>query len=91
MNYIILTHSSTLILSLIALFAIVLSLVVQNKIVACILQSLGVLCVIATVVYALLLGAELREISVYALVFVVLSLIMFEPKKTKEKENADEL
>lgn len=78
---IILTHTATLILSLIALFLMIFSFLIQNKKVALIMQVISFLCVLSTVVYALLLGAELTEILVYILVFAVIGLISFMPKK----------
>lgn len=78
---IILTHTATLILSLIALFLMIFSFLIQNKKVALIMQVISFLCVLATVVYALLMGAELTEILVFILIFAVLGLISFMPKK----------
>lgn len=80
-NYVILSHSVTLILSLVAMLAIVFSFAVRNGNVACVMQGAGFLFVVATVVYALLSGAELREILTYVLVFVVLSAISFVPRE----------
>lgn len=79
-NYIILNNTSTLILSLAALLLLIFSFVAVNKKIATLMQVISFLCVLATVVYGLLLGAELTEILVYVLIFVVIGLISFLPK-----------
>ena len=78
---IILTNTGTLILSLIALFLVIFSFVVQNRKIAAGMQGVSFLCVLATVIYALLLGAALTEVLVFILIFVAISLISFIPMK----------
>lgn len=78
---IILTNTVTLILSLIALLLTVFSYTVQNKTFAAVMQVGGFLCVLATVIYGLLLGASLTEILIFVLVFVLLGIISFLPRK----------
>ena len=90
---IILTNTGTLILSLIALFLLIFSFAVQNRKIAAVMQCISFLCVLATVIYALLLGAALTEVLVFILVFVILNLISFIPKKEikiDETQNATE-
>lgn len=81
---IILTNTGTLILSLIALFLLIFSFAVQNRKIAAVMQCISFLCVLATVIYALLLGATLTEVLVFILVFVAISLISFIPKKNEK-------
>lgn len=81
---IILTNTGTLILSLIALFLLIFSFAVQNRKIAAAMQGVSFLCVLATLIYALLLGATLTEVLVFILVFVAISLISFIPKKNEK-------
>ena len=91
---VIINNTGTMILSLIALFAIIISYVIQNKKIAAVVQVISFLCVLAVITWALLLGAELTEILILILVFVLLSAFSFIPKREniqskqiKEKQN----
>jgi hypothetical protein len=76
-NSIILTHSGTVILALAAAFLVIISWVVKNKNIANVLSCVSLLCTLACVIYALLLGATLTETLILILIFVLLGSFSF--------------
>lgn len=79
MESIVLSNTATLLLTLAALITCVISWFIENKTVSAILSVASFACVLAVVVYALLLGAPLTEILIVVLLFGFLSLFAFIP------------
>ena len=101
MNIIILTNPVTLVLSVFALILTVAVRFVARKI-GNGLSILSFISVLACITYALLLGAELIEILIFLLVFVLIGIISFLPdassrlidenineNSTEEDDNSD--
>lgn len=87
---IILTNSGTLILTIVAMFAVIISWFVSNRTLSAVLSVGSFLGVLACITYALLLGASLTEVLILVLVFVALNLFCFLSKpENKENINND--
>lgn len=89
---VILTHTATAILSAVAFFATIIAYLISNKKIAAVVQIASFLSVLAVITYALLLGAELTEILILLLVFVLINAFSFIPKKENTESrpiNAD--
>ncbi len=79
------------ILSIIAMFAFVIARIIVGKNVKAILYIGGFLIVAGCVTYSLLLGADIEEILVYLLVFVMLGMLEFirpTDKPSEKHENS---
>ena len=91
---IILTNSGTLILTIISMFALIISWFLKNQTLSAVLSVGSFLGVIACIIYSLLLGASLTEVLILVLVFVALNAFSFLPKgenKPQFKEGAERL
>lgn len=89
---IILTNSGTLILSIVSMFATIISWFLKNRKLSAILSVGSFLGVLACITYSLLLGASLTEVLILVLVFVALNLFSFLPKpENKTDDNKDVL
>lgn len=83
---IILTNSGTLILTIISMFAVIISWFLKNKTLSAVLSVGSFLGVISCITYSLLLGATLTEILILILIFVALNLFNFLPKTENKAE-----
>ena len=94
MNSVILTTPATLIITIIAMFAVIISWFLKNQILSSILSVGSFFGVLSCITYSLLLGASLTEVLILILVFVALNLFSFLPKpenKIINNENFESL
>ena len=107
MESVIVTTPATLVISVIAMFAVIISWFLKNKILSAVLSVGSFLGVLFCIIYSLLLGASLTEVIILILIFVALNAFAFLPKSekvddkqdkgpendgtVKEEENSDEL
>lgn len=87
---VILTHVPTAILSAVAFFAMIIAYLISNKKIAAVVQVASFLCVLAVITWALLLGAELTEILILILIFVLISAFSFIPKRENPESKQTE-
>ena len=83
---IILTHSGTLILTIVSMFALIISWFLKNQTLTAVLSVGSFLGVISCIIYSLLLGASLTEVLILVLVFVALNGFSFLPKRENKAE-----
>ena len=84
---IILTNSGTLILTIVSMFAIIISWFLKNRKLSAVLSVGSFLGVISCITYSLLLGASLTEVLIFVLVFVALNIFSFLPKPDNVSKN----
>lgn len=85
MDYVMLAEPAILAVSLVAVIATVAARFVDHKYVSGILHIASFLCVVGCVTYALLLGAELKELLTYILLFVLIGMTSFIPVANEHK------
>lgn len=82
-----LSNNVIMLMSVIAVIITVAARFVKHDRVGEGLAIAGFLLVLASITYALLLGAELSHVLIYILVFSLIGAVVFLPAVTKSKEN----
>lgn len=90
MESVIVATPATLIISVIAMFAVIISWFLKNKILSSVLTVGSFLGVLFCIIYSLLLGASLTEVLILILIFVALNAFAFLPKAEKKEEKKEE-
>ncbi len=90
-DYIILTNQIIIIVSLIAIILALTARFTTNKYICAGLYVISFLCVVGCTIYALLLGADLKELLAYILIFTLLGLTAFIPMPNEKIGNFENI